>query len=310
VLSWLTGNFESPTCLPPRSSSQWCASPTRLPDCRERGPPEPRRVERDGAAAAACVLLCEATGWQVGVSWEQSLECSPCPRLCTLKKARARQKIGCPSLIPRMGGSYGAPTSLRERAKGGRQQGWKGRGASGTTLAHGLALRTLHRPAEGLVRTCAASQRRDVPNRPKPIVTLLTFLPSASSHPPQAAQPSCPTPDSRTGNTASIASVTSTQNSDYWTGLPFWDSWPCPSHPGNPTQIPSHPPPSDRSSILFNMLTIPPYSCLHIHFHKDPRHLFRFFVNATIRSHHQISYHRTRLRQPQHKPQQQLLPSC
>lgn len=51
----------------------------------------------------------------------------------------SRRKIGCPSLIPRMGGSYsllvahpgGCPTRLRERAT---------LLPSGATLAHGLAL--------------------------------------------------------------------------------------------------------------------------------------------------------------------------
>lgn len=111
-----------------------------------------------------------------------------------------------------------APTSLRERAT---LSGLAGLGHDfGTWISSG-------NPAEacrGLVRTCAALQRRDVPNRPKPIVALLTFLPSASSHPPPNLD--CPTPDCRTEYAASIASVTSTQNSDYWTGLPFWDSWP------------------------------------------------------------------------------------
>lgn len=160
-------------------------------------------------------------------------------------------------------------------------------------------------------RTCAALQRRDVPNRPKPIAALLTFLPSASSHPPQACH--CPTPDCRTESQPSSQhsqrnqqpSNPATQNSDYWTGLPFWDSWPVPRTGTIQLKYPPILLPRISPRFLSSMLNTPLYSsCLHNSFHKDPRHLSRFFVKTTIRHIHQLSYP-----VQQHKPQQQLV-SC
>lgn len=156
-----------------------------------------------------------------GVSWVRAVESWTEPRMFAVPQTvhSSRQKIGCPSLIPRMGGSYGAsstpvscPHQPARTSEGSR--------ASGATLAHGLALGTLHRPAETWkdLRSVTETQPSQTDRRLTDGPTIGLFSPS----------PNCPTPVCRTETQPNIASVTSTQNSDYWTGLPFWDSWPVP----------------------------------------------------------------------------------
>ena len=149
VLSWLTGNFESPTS-PPSLFFSMVREPNqtaRLQRARTSRAQEGGRGWGGGGSLRSAVRGDRVAGGGVLGAEPRMFAV---PQTVHSEESERQIENRLPLINPTNGRLVWGPTSLRERAKGGRHQGWKGRGASGATLAHGLALRTLHRPAEAL----------------------------------------------------------------------------------------------------------------------------------------------------------------
>lgn len=110
VLTWLTGNFESPT-----APLALCFSIVREPNqncqtAESEDDQSPGGWKGMGRRRQLCSAGCAATGWQVGrVRRVRADERWTEPRMFAVPQTvhSKREENSCPSLIPRMGGSYG-----------------------------------------------------------------------------------------------------------------------------------------------------------------------------------------------------------